>query len=157
MKKLKQKLFVITILFLVTNLSAFAQKHVYVSIEKAQIKTDTGFFSEKIADVNYGTKLIVLQNTINDKWIKVRNENNTSQTGWILSANVTSKRVINYFINNGTTEKEIALAGKGFSETKLSSRKKNFEAVTMIEQLSKKTNENNNLEKFITEGNLKVE
>lgn len=157
MKKLKQKLFVITILFLVTNLSAFAQKHVYVSIEKAQIKTDTGFFSEKIADVNYGTKLIVLQNTINDKWIKVRNENNTSQTGWILSANVTSKRVINYFTNNGTTEKEIALAGKGFSESKLSSRKKNFEAVTMIEQLSKKTNENNNLEKFITEGNLKVE
>ncbi len=157
MKKLKQKLFVITILFLVTNLSAFAQKHVYVSIEKAQIKTDTGFFSEKIADVNYGTKLIVLQNTINDKWIKVRNENNTSQIGWILSANVTSKRVINYFTNNGTTEKEIALAGKGFSETKLSSRKKNFEAVTMIEQLSKKTNENNNLEKFITEGNLKVE
>lgn len=157
MKKLKQKLFVITILFLVTNLSAFAQKHVYVSIEKAQIKTDTGFFSEKIADVNYGTKLIVLQNTINDKWIKVRNENNNSQTGWILSANVTSKRVINYFTNNGTTEKEIALAGKGFSETKLSSRKKNFEAVTMIEQLSKKTNENNNLEKFITEGNLKVE
>ena len=157
MKRLKQKLFVITILFLVTNLSAFAQKHVYVSIEKAQIKTDTGFFSEKIADVNYGTKLIVLQNTINDKWIKVRNENNTSQTGWILSANVTSKRVINYFTNNGTTEKEIALAGKGFSETKLSSRKKNFEAVTMREQLSKKTNENNNLEKFITEGNLKVE
>ena len=157
MKKLKQKLFVITILFLVTNLSAFAQKHVYVSIEKAQIKTDTGFFSEKIADVKYGTKLIVLQNTINDKWIKVRNENNTSQTGWILSANVTSKRVINYFTNNGTTEKEIALAGKGFSESKLSSRKKNFEAVNRIEQLSKKTNENNNLEKFITEGNLKVE
>lgn len=157
MKAFKQKLFIFFILLLVNSLSAFAQKHVYVSIEKAQIKTDTGFFSEKIADVKYGTKLIVLQNTINDKWIKVRNENNTSQTGWILSANVTSKRVINYFTNNGTTEKEIALAGKGFSESKLSSRKKNFEAVNMIEQLSKKTNENNNLEKFITEGNLKVE
>lgn len=157
MKAFKQKLFIFFILLLVNSLSAFAQKHVYVSIEKAQIKTDTGFFSEKIADVKYGTKLIVLQNTINDKWIKVRNENNTSQTGWILSANVTSKRVINYFTNNGTTEKEIALAGKGFSESKLSSRKKNFEAVNRIEQLSKKTNENNNLEKFITEGNLKVE
>ncbi len=157
MQNIKQKLFVFVILLLVTNLSAFAQKHVYVSVEEAQIKSDTGFFSEKIVDVKYGTKLIVLQNTINDKWIKVTNEKNTSQTGWILSANVTSKRVLNYFANNGTTEKEIALAGKGFSESKISSNKKNFEAVNTIEQISKETNKKTNLEKFITEGRLKVE
>ena len=153
----KSKLFLILILFLVTNLSMFAQKYVYVSVEKAEIKSDTGFFAEKVANVRYGTKLIILENTIKDKWIKVINENNTSQTGWILSANVTPKKIINYFSNNGTTEKEIALAGKGFSESKISSKRKNFEAVNTIEQLSKDANKNENLKKFITEGKLKVE
>ena len=157
MKNLKLKFFLILALLLVTNLSTFAQKYVYVQVEKADIKSDTGFFSEKIETVRYGTKLIVLENTIKDKWIKVTNENNVSQTGWILSANVTSKKIINYFSNNGTTEKEIALAGKGFSESKISSKRKNFEAVNTIEQLSKEANKNNNLEKFITEGKLKVE
>ena len=153
----KSKLFLILILFLVTNLSMFAQKYVYVSVEKAEIKSDTGFFAEKVANVRYGTKLIILENTIKDKWIKVINETNTSQTGWILSANVTPKKIINYFSNNGTTEKEIALAGKGFSESKISTRSKNFEAVNTIEQLSKDANKNENLKKFITEGKLKVE
>ena len=157
MNNFKTKLFIFFILFLVTSFSAFAQKYVYVSVEKAEIKSDTGFFAEKIATAKYGTKLIILENTIKDKWIKVINENNTSQTGWILSANVTPKKVINYFSNNGTTEKEIALAGKGFSESKISSKRKNFEAVNTIEQLSKDANKNENLKKFITEGKLKVE
>ena len=157
MKNLKLKFFLIVILFLVTNLSMFAQKYVYVSVEKAEIKSDTGFFAEKIATTKYGTKLIIIENTIKDKWIKVANENNFVETGWILSANVTPKKVINYFSNNGTTEKEIALAGKGFSESKISSKRKNFDAVNTIEQLSKDANKNENLKKFITEGKLKVE
>lgn len=157
MKKFQVNLFIFFILFFVTSFSSFAQKYVYVQVEKTDIKSDTGFFSEKIETVRYGTKLIVLENTIKDKWIKVTNENNVSQTGWILSANVTQKKIINYFTNNGTTEKEIALAGKGFSESKISSKRKNFEAVNTIEQLSKEANKNNNLEKFITEGKLKVE
>ena len=157
MKKFQVNLFIFFILFFVTSFSSFAQKYVYVQVEKAELKSDTGFFSEKVANVRYGNKLIVVENTIKDKWIKVTNENNVSQTGWILSANVTPKKIINYFTNNGTTEKEIALAGKGFSESKISSKRKYFEAVNTIEQLSKEANKNNNLEKFITEGKLKVE
>lgn len=157
MKNYKVKIFILLILFFITNFSAFAQKYVYVSVENAEIKNNTGFFAEKIATARYGTKLIILENTIKEKWIKVSNANNTTQTGWILSANVTPKKVINYFSDNGTTEKELSLAGKGFSESKISSKGKNFEAVNTIEQLSKETNKKNNLEKFITEGRLKVE
>ena len=153
-QKTKFLLIIFLLFFIISPM--FAQKYVYVQVEKADLKNTTGFFAEKVAQVKYGTKLWIIENTLKDKWIKVASESNQEIYGWILSANVTPKKIINHFTNNGTTEKEIALAGKGFSESKISSKRKNFEAVNTIEQLSKEANKNNNLEKFITEGKLKV-
>ena len=42
-------------------------------------------------------------------------------------------------------------------ESKISKKAANYDAVDEIEKLSKEANQNNNLEKFIIEGNLKVE
>ena len=64
MKTFKVKIFIFLILFFITNFSVFAQKYVYVSVENAEIKNNTGFFAEKIATARYGTKLIILENTI---------------------------------------------------------------------------------------------
>lgn len=153
MKTKKTKL--ITILFLLClGLPIFAQEYVYISVEKADLKEGTGFFASKVAQVEYGTKLLVLENSIEDKWIKVTEEYNQSVYGWILSSNVTKKRVINYFNNNSNSSKEIALAGKGFSEGDISLEVKNFDAVDVIE---KNTLSNEELKQFITEGKLNVE
>ena len=153
MKTKKTKL--ITILFLLClGLPIFAQEYVYVSVEKAEIKDGTGFFASKVAQVEYGTKLIVLENSIKDKWIKVAEDYNNENCGWILSSNVTKKRVINYFNNNSNSNKEIALAGKGFSEGDISLEVKNFDAVDVIEKNTLSTEE---LKQFITEGKLNVE
>ena len=153
----KTKFFLIIFLLFFIISPMFAQKYVYVQVEKADLKNTTGFFAEKVAQVKYGTKLWIIENTLKDKWIKVASENNQEIYGWILSANVTPKKIINSFSNNGTTEKEIALAGKGFTESKISKKAANYDAVDEIEKLSKEANQNNNLEKFIIEGNLKVE
>lgn len=155
MKTKKTKL--ITILFLLCmNLPIFAQEYVYISVEKADLKEGTGFFASKVAQVEYGTKLLVLENSIEDKWIKVTEEYNQSVYGWILSSNVTKRKVINLIDKTNTTSKEIALAGKGFSEGKVNSGKVNYTALDKIENFAINLNLDE-LQNFIQEGNLNGE
>ncbi len=141
-------------MYICCNISAFSQEYVYVSVEKADLKEGTGFFSEKVTQIDYGTRLLVLENTIKDKWIQVTNENNPLQTGWILSSNVTTKRILNIFSNTGNSDKEIALAGKGFTEGEISTNNANYEAVNELEKYEQNPEE---LKQFIIEGKLKVE
>ena len=60
----KIKFFTILFLLVFLGLPIFAQSFVYVSVEKADLKSGTGFFSEKISEVRYGTKLFVLENSM---------------------------------------------------------------------------------------------
>ena len=46
----RRKILSILILFIFTSLPIFAQEFVYVSVEKADLKSGTGFFSEKISE-----------------------------------------------------------------------------------------------------------
>ena len=152
----RRKFLTILILFIFTSLPIFAQEFVYVSVEKADLKSGTGFFSEKISEVEYGTKLIVLENSIQDKWIKVAEEGNQKTYGWILSSNVTKRKVINIIDKSKTSSKEIALAGKGFSQGKVNSGNVDYDALNTIENFS--TNlQSDKLKNFIKEGNLKGE
>lgn len=153
-KKVK---FITIVLFVICfSLPIFAQEHVYVSVEKADLKEGTGFFSKKITEVEYGTKLLVLENSIEDKWIKVAEDYNDSSFGWILSSNVTKRKITNIFDKSHVTEKQIALAGKGFSEDEFYSEDIDYETIDAIEKIA--TNiDLESLKKFIKEGNLKGE
>jgi hypothetical protein len=156
MKAFKQKLFIFFTLLLVNSLSAFAQEYVYVSVEKTDLKNGIGFFAEKVAQINYGTRLIILENTIEDKWIKVAEYKNQEVFGWILSANVTKRKVVNLIDKTQTSSKELSLAGKGFSQGKVNSGNVDYDALNTIENFS--TNlQSDKLKNFIKEGNLKGE
>ena len=113
MKIRKSKLFAIIFLSIFLSLPIFAQSFVYVSVEKADLKSGTGIFAEKITELKYGTKLLILENTIEDEWIKVADNENQEICGWILSENVTKKRIVQILKKFGSSDSESALAGKG--------------------------------------------
>lgn len=152
----RKRFLTVLILFILTSLPIFAQQFVYVSVEKAELKEGTGFFANKVSEADYGTKLLVLENSIEDKWIKVTEEGNQTVAGWILTSNVTKRKVINLLNKTKTSGKEIALAGKGFSEGKVNSGKTNYQALDKIEN-SAKNLDTEKLKSFIQNGNLKGE
>lgn len=152
----RKRFLTVLILFILTSLPIFAQQFVYVSVEKAELKEGTGFFANKVSEADYGTKLLVLENSIEDKWIKVTEEGNQTVAGWVLSSNVTKRKVINLLDKTKTSGKEIALAGKGFSEGKVNSGKTNYQALDKIEN-SAKNLDTEKLKSFIQNGNLKGE
>lgn len=129
MKAFKQKLFIFFILLLVNSLSAFAQEYVYVSVEKTDLKNGIGFFAEKVAQINYGTKLLILENSMEDEWLKVAINENQEVFGWILSANVTKKRIVKFMDRLSSKEKEHALAGKGSEMEKKENNTINFNSI----------------------------
>ena len=156
MKNTKIKFITVLFILLFTSLPIFAQEFVYVSVEKADLKEGTGFFANKVTEIEYGTKLIVLENTIKDKWIKVVEEANQKTYGWILSSNVTKKKIVNAYANTGASNKEIALAGKGFSEGQVSSGKIDYDELEKIEEFAT-TLDMKKLQNFISEGKLNGE
>ena len=111
----KTKLFAIIFLSVFLALPIFAQSFVYVSVEKADLKSGTGKIAEKIKTLNYGTKLVILENTLEDKWIKVAKSDDEEICGWILTSEVTKRRVVKFMDKLGSSDKEQALAGKGSS------------------------------------------
>ena len=131
MKTAKIKFLSILVLLCI-SLPIFAQEYVYVSVEKAEIKEGIGLFANKITQVKYGTKLIVLENSIKDEWIKVCHTKDESISGWILSSNVTKKRIVRFLNNKSSAEKEQALAGKGSSIEKSNSDNNNFNSLKKI-------------------------
>jgi uncharacterized protein YgiM (DUF1202 family) len=91
----------------------FAQKKgdtMYVSVKTADLKNGTGFFAKKTATVAYGDQVTVL--AVNGKWAQVQSG---TKSGWISSANLTSKKIVAQG-SGSASAKELALAGKGFSE-----------------------------------------
>lgn len=117
------KFFTILFLLVFFALPTFAQSFVYVSAEKAELKTGTGLFAEKIAELKYGTKLLILENTLDDEWIKVVKSDDEKIIGWILTSEVTKRKVVKFMDKLGSSDKEQALAGKGSSIEKTSPNK----------------------------------
>lgn len=129
MKNRKIKFISILFLLIFTSLPILAQEFVYVSVEKADLQNDTGALAEKISELSYGTKLLVLENTIEDKWIKVALNNNKEISGWILSENVTKRRIVKAIKKFGSVDSESALAGKGNKIDLSNSSNKTFKKI----------------------------
>ncbi len=154
-----KKVFLLVVLTLV-GLCAFAAGFkkgdtVYVSTKTAVLKNGDGNFAKDVATVNYGDQLKVL--SVSGKKVQVQIKDKKT-SGWIASNSVTTKKIVKSSTGNSVnaSTKELALAGKGFSEEteeiyKNSGGDLDFSKVDLIEKAS--TNEQE-LEKFITEGHL---
>ena len=89
------------------------------------------------------------------KWSKIRSDKNPEISGWISSSLLSKRKLISVFNNFSANADEIALAGKGFSESDgWGKSNANYKAVGIIENL---VISNEELLNFIIEGELKNE
>lgn len=147
-----KKLFVIICLFLVSAGLFAAEKYepgttLYVSVKSVKAgKTE----------FVYGDQVIVEE--MSGKKVLVHLSSNESVSGWISTGSVTKKKIVKSA--NGKTVRassdELALAGKGFSETaenlfKADNPNLNFDQIDKIEKI---TVSEEDLDKFMEEGQL---
>jgi hypothetical protein len=107
--------FLIFGLFVIGGLSAqFARgATVYAAVKTVALKSGTGFFAGTRGTLAYGDQAVVLQ--VKGKWAEIRSTAK-SLSGWTVSSNLTSKRIVVAGGTGSASASEIALAGKGFSE-----------------------------------------
>jgi len=127
----------------------------YVAVKTVTLKASTGSFSADKGTLKYGDKVTVIK--INGKFAEVKSASNSSLTGWTATSNLTAKQVV-AGSSNTASAKEVALAGKGFSQEVENSYKNqknnlNYADVDKVEAI--KVNEDE-LKKFLEEGKLKM-
>jgi hypothetical protein len=77
------------------------------------LKSSTGFFARTQGTLAYGDPVTVIQ--LKGKWAEVRSTARSSLSGWTAASNLSAKRII-AGSSTTATNKEVALAGKGFSQ-----------------------------------------
>ena len=138
-------------MFLIVSTFVFAQsKTMYVNVKSAELKNGTGFFSKKVAVLEYGQPVTAISS--GKKWTQVKAGNTQ---GWIYTASLTTRKITSSSKNFSASTDELALAGKGFNAEIESEYKKsgkvNYAAVDKIEAFSVSESE---LLEFVKSGNL---
>ncbi len=176
---MKKFFLIIACFFLVC--SAFAAPKTetkYVCVKTAAIKEGTGLLAKTVAFLDYGTKVLVIKVDGKNSFIQVANDKTIE--GWIPTASLTKKQVTQVAMNKsngsniaqaakgnvvgnsgntGASDKELALAGKGFSEGaekafKATHANIDFGPVDDMENINIPDKE---ILAFITDGKLKAE
>jgi uncharacterized protein YgiM (DUF1202 family) len=128
----------------------------YVSVKTLTLKSGTGFFSGSKGTLNFGDKVTVIR--IDGKFAEIKSATNSSLTGWTATANLSAKQVV-AGSSSTASAKEVALAGKGFSQEVENSyknqkdKKINYADVDKTEAIVVREDE---LKKFLEEGRLRM-
>jgi len=132
-----------------------AGKTLYVSVKTLTLKSGTGFFAGSKGTLMYGDRVTVIR--VDGKYAEVRSVANPSLTGWTATANFSTRQIVSGN-SNTVSAKEVALAGKGFSqevENSYRSQKKNVNYADVDRTEAINFNENE-LKSFLEEGRLKM-
>jgi len=127
----------------------------YVAVKTAALKSGAGFFAGNKGTLNYGDKVTVI--SVDGKFTEVKSAQNSSLTGWTAASNLSVKQVVSG-TSSTASAKEVALAGKGFSqevENSYKNQKKNvnYADVDRTEAITVREDE---LKKFLEEGRLRI-
>jgi len=154
---MKRNLFILCLILFVTGLAAAqsAGSTLYVAVKTLTLKSGTGTFDSNKGTLKYGDKVIVIK--IDGKYAEIKSDANPAITGWTLTANLSKKQIVAGSTSTATA-KEMALAGKGFSqevEQSLKSQKKdlNYADVDRTEAIKVYAKD---VKKFLEEGKLKM-
>jgi len=111
------------IIFSLMLLALCASKHVYaeetmsVQVKESEVRATPSFLGKIVAKVVYGDRVTLTGKS--GSWTKVSLKGGTPQ-GWIHSSALTTKRIIlkagQTDAKSGTSQDELALAGKGFND-----------------------------------------
>jgi uncharacterized protein YraI len=124
-------------------------KTVYVAVKSVAVKSSTGFFAGTRGTLQMGASATVLQE--NGKWVEIRS---SSLTGWVASSSITTKRVTGSIVSTAS-QREVAMAGKGFNQEVENAYKQNGELdYAAIDAIEAQTVSVDELKRFLEEGHL---
>jgi len=151
-------LFICLCLFVIGLAAAQAKAGgtMYVSVKTLTLKSGTGFFAGNTGTLNYGDRVTVTRVTGN--FVEVKNAANASLTGWTAIANLSAKQVL-ASASGTASAKELALAGKGFSqevENSYNKDQKNSLNYADVDKSESILIRDDDLKKFLEEGRLKM-
>ena len=154
---MKRNLFILCLILFVTGLAAAqsAGSTLYVAVKTLTLKSGTGPFDSNKGTLKYGDKVTVV--SIDGKFAEVKSDTEPAIIGWTTTANL-SKKQITAGTTSTATAKEMALAGKGFSqetEKTLKSQKKDLNYADVDRMESLKVHEKE-IKKFLEEGQLRM-
>jgi len=150
---------VILVFVLITVTVGFAAAQavgntLYVNIKTLTLKSGKGFFTANKGTLKYGDKVTVTK--IDGKFAEIKSITNSSQTGWTATANLSKRIVAESSVK--ASAKELALAGKGFSqetEKSLKTQKKNLNYAD-VDKTEMRIVREKEVKKFLEEGRLKT-
>jgi uncharacterized protein YgiM (DUF1202 family) len=129
-----------------------AGQTVYVTARSLPIKSGTGFFAGTVETLSYGDAVTVVQ--INGKWAQVRSAG--QKTGWTAQTNLSTKRVTTSGVSSASS-REVAMAGKGFTEEVENAYKASHDAdYGAVDATEANTVNDDELQNFIREGRLSM-
>lgn len=148
--KLSIVLFVL-VLFIPSNIYSKSNEK-YVCVDSCKVKSGPTVFSKNVLTLGYANKVNVLKEKNNWSYIST-----DSFFGWVPTSAITKRKVL----TNSTASanaKETALAGKGMTSEieKGFSEKTNLD-FTIIDLIEKNQSTEEEVIKFINDGNLSVE
>lgn len=114
---MNKRIRVLTLLILVLScFSVFAESSTrYVKLDTLPLRANASALADKKGTLYYGNAVKVLETK--NKWVLVCSVQNEKIKGWVPSSSLVSKK-LKEKQNSGTADaKEIALAGKGFTES----------------------------------------
>jgi uncharacterized protein YgiM (DUF1202 family) len=124
---------------------------VYVTAKSLPVKSGTGFFARTLGNLAYGDAVTVLR--VNGKWAEIRSA--AQVAGWVAQTNLSTKRVT---VSGGSSasSREVAMAGKGFTEEVENSYRQGNRSVDYgaVDLMEVNTVSDNELLDFIREGRL---
>ena len=146
---MRKYIFLLVVLFCAGSL-VFSQtgNTRYVSVQKADLKSSTGFFSSVVGKLVMGDAVTLVRD--DGRWSQVRSGN---VTGWIQSTNLSTRRIVSSNVSSSGGA-EVALAGKGFSPATELEYKKEGLNFTMVDTMEQITVPMDDLQRFITNGRL---
>ncbi|MDR2767766.1 MAG: hypothetical protein LBB82_05505 [Treponema sp.] len=151
-----RKLIFAALLLLCAAGLTFAQRagtSMWVNVPSANLKASTGFFAGTVAAVKLADEVKV--QAVKGNWIQVQTAAN--KVGWIAKSSLSTKRIVAGSGTANASAREVALAGKGFSQEVENEYKKdggkqaNYDAVDALERVSVSDQE---LLQFVDEGHL---
>jgi hypothetical protein len=155
---MKRILFIFCLILFVAGLAAAqasAGGTLYVAVRTLTLKADTGFFAASKGTLNYGDRVTVVR--ISGKFAEVKSAANASLTGWTTTANFSTKQIVAGSTSTASA-KEVALAGKGFSqevENSLKTQRTNLNYAD-VDRTEAITVRQNDIKRFLEEGRLKM-
>jgi len=155
---MKRGLFIFSLILFVVGFASAQNKAggtMYVAVKTLTLKSGTGAFDANKGTLNYGDKVTVIK--VDGKFSEIAGADDPSKTGWTTTVNLSAKQIV-VGTTSTATAKEMALAGKGFSqeaEKNLKTQKKDLNYADVDKTEAIKVHEKE-VKKFLEEGKLKI-